>query len=81
MNDKLKKYDLEIDVVSISSTDTIINSIETIFINTMYALFSWYIFIWFVEVGEQIQREGNDDDNVEDDYYYDYNDYLFWFDD
>ena len=81
MNDKLKKYDLEIHVDSISSADTIINSIETIFINTMYALFIWYIFIWFVEVGEQIQRERNDDDNVADNYDVDYTDYLFWFDD
>jgi hypothetical protein len=84
MNDKLKKYDLEIHVGSISSADTIINSIETIFINTMNVLIIWYIFIWFVEVGEQIYRERNDDDNVYDDYYYDYNDYndyFFWFDD
>jgi len=79
MNHKLKKYDFEIDVDSISSVESIINSIETIFINTIYALFIWYIFIWFVEVGEQIQRERNENDNVDDDYGYDYNDYFFGF--
>ena len=82
MNDKLKKYDLEIHVDSISSEDTIINSIETIFINTMNVLIIWYIFIWFVEVGEQIHRERNDVDDVDDvDNVDNVDDYLFWFDD